>query len=106
MPSEAEELARLRAAVEKLSAQVASLQQRVAALEGRSPDQDTAAPPVFIVAPKRDPEQLESRLGLTIVNRIGAITLAIGIIFFFKYAVDNAWIGAAGRVLLGLMGGL
>jgi uncharacterized membrane protein len=106
MPSEAEELARLRLVVEKLSAQVASLQQRVAVLEGRSLDREISAPPVSIAGPKREPEQLESRLGLTIVNRIGAITLAIGIIFFFKYAVDNAWIGAAGRVLLGLVGGL
>lgn len=106
MPSEAEELARLRTAVEKLSAQVASLQQRVAVLEGRAPDWEPAPLPVPIAGPKREPEQLESRLGLTIVNRIGAITLAIGIIFFFKYAVDNAWIGAAGRVLLGLIGGL
>lgn len=50
--------------------------------------------------------QFESRLGLTIINRIGAITLAIGIVFFFKYAVDNKWIGAAGRVILGLLAGL
>ena len=106
MPSEAEELARLRAAVEKLSAQVANLQQRVAVLEARAPNTQIAVPPLSIAGPKREPEQLESRLGLTIVNRIGAITLAIGIIFFFKYAVDNAWIGAAGRVLIGLIAGL
>ncbi len=51
-------------------------------------------------------ERLESRLGLTLVNRIGAVTLAVGMIFFFKYAVDNRWIGAPGRVILGLIAGL
>jgi uncharacterized membrane protein len=34
------------------------------------------------------------------------MTLFIGIIFFFKYAVDNQWIGAPGRVLLGVIAGL
>jgi uncharacterized membrane protein len=48
----------------------------------------------------------ETQFGLTAVNRIGALTLAIGIIFFFKYAVDNRWIGALGRTGLGVVGGL
>src|SRR5439155_20526928 len=39
-------------------------------------------------------------------NRIGVITLAIGVAFGFKYAVDNAWIGPAGRVALGVLAGL
>ena len=46
--------------------------------------------------------RLESQFGLAVVNRIGAMTLAIGVIFFFKYAVDNQWIGEIGRVLLGI----
>ncbi len=44
--------------------------------------------------------------GSTIANRIGAVTLAVGIIFFFKYAADNDWIGAVGLVILGLLAGL
>jgi uncharacterized membrane protein len=48
----------------------------------------------------------ETQFGLTAVNRIGALTLAIGIIFFFKYAVDSQWIGARGRTVLGVAGGL
>ena len=48
---------------------------------------------------------LESKVGLTIVNRIGAITLVLGVAFFFKWAVDNNWIGPAGRVMLGLLAG-
>lgn len=45
-------------------------------------------------------------IGLKLLNRAGALTLFIGIIFFFKYAVDNDWIGAAGRVVLGVIAGL
>ena len=48
---------------------------------------------------------LESKVGLTLVNRIGAITLVLGVAFFFKWAVDNNWIGPAGRVILGLLAG-
>jgi len=47
----------------------------------------------------------EARVGLTWINRIGAVTLLLGAAFFFKYAVDNQWIGPAGRVLLGLLAG-
>ncbi len=36
---------------------------------------------------------------------MGALTLFIGIIFFFKYAVDNQWIDALGRVALGIIAG-
>jgi hypothetical protein len=102
MPDQADELARLQTAVETLSTQVAQLEQRMIALErGRNVTFPPAPAPV-----QPPPQQLESRLGLTIVNRIGAITLAIGIVFFFKYAADNQWIGASGRVVLGLLSGL
>jgi hypothetical protein len=47
----------------------------------------------------------ESKVGLTLVNRIGVITLVLGVAFFFKWAVDNNWIGPAGRVVLGLLAG-
>lgn len=40
------------------------------------------------------------------VNRIGVITLVLGVAFFFKYAVDNRWIGEPGRVVLGILAGL
>lgn len=42
-------------------------------------------------------------LGLKTINRIGALTLAIGVIFFFKYAVDESLIGAAFGVFLGVL---
>jgi hypothetical protein len=47
----------------------------------------------------------ETAVGLTWANRAGALTLILGAAFFFKYAVDNAWIGPTGRVLLGVLAG-
>ena len=47
-----------------------------------------------------------NKVGLTLINRIGVITLVLGVAFFFKWAVDNNWIGPAGRVILGLFAGL
>jgi uncharacterized membrane protein len=52
------------------------------------------------------PQALETRMGLTWINRIGVLTLIIGVAFFFKYAIDNQWIGETGRVVLGVLAGL
>ncbi len=113
MPDQADELSALRSAVQTLFSQIANLELRLSALERnayRVPASAQPAPgtePSDSLCDQRDRrDQLESRLGLTIVNRIGAITLAIGIVFFFKYAVDNKWISASGRVVLGLAAGL
>ncbi len=103
------QLDEIRAAVENLSAEVARLQQRLAALEGRAAV-SVPSPPVYATPVPGETSvpavPRESKLGLTLINRVGAITLAIGVIFFFKYAVDNQWIGAAGRVLLGIIAGI
>jgi uncharacterized membrane protein len=90
-----DELTELRDRLESLHAEVSRLQTRIDALEGRPAS-----------APRDTNPPLEQSFGLTAVNRIGAFTLAIGIIFFFKYAVDNEWIGAAGRVIGGVIGGI
>ena len=75
---------------------------------------ESVAPPVESLPPPQPPEfhsrpaqpKLETQVGLSWVNRIGAITLVLGVAFFFKYAVDNDWIGPTGRVLIGLLAGL
>lgn len=87
--------------LERLKAAVANLQARVSALERSSSTEISMPQPI----PVESREAAESRFGLTVINRIGAATLAIGVIFFFKYAVDNRWIGASGRVVLGLLAG-
>jgi len=52
------------------------------------------------------PTSLEEQLGLTWLTRIGAAAFLLGALFFFKYAVDNAWIGPAGRVAVGILTGI
>ena len=48
---------------------------------------------------------LETEMGLRWVNRVGAFTLVLAVAFFFKLAVDNQWIGPAGRVIIGVLAG-
>lgn len=111
---------------------VAELERRVSALEGVTPAEPAPEeapvfevaeapsgpppipplPPVVEAAPEPAPvsahsaiDAAETAVGLNWVNRIGALTLVIGAAFFFKYAVDNEWIGPAGRILLGLLAG-
>ena len=95
-------LTELTSAIAGLRDQVAQLERKVAELQqARGPAPPAAAfPSPSIAKPK-----LESRFGLTVVNRVGALTLAIGIIFFFKYAVDNKWVGTEGLVAIGVAAG-
>lgn len=63
------------------------------------------------VAPKTPPQPkppavpLEERIA-TLFTRVGAGALVLGVLYFFKYAVDNEWIGPAGRVMAGVLVGL
>lgn len=79
--------------LDRLRTELASLSERVSRLEAHSPS---------LVAPASSPGL--SRV--TLINRIGAVTVAIGIIFFFKYAVDENLINAALGVALGVLTGL
>lgn len=75
-----------------------------------TPEPQLAPPPAEVPPPPPAPAErapaLETRLGLTWVNRIGAITVVLAVAFFFKLAVDNQWIGETGRVALGVLSGL
>jgi uncharacterized membrane protein len=55
---------------------------------------------------RRDSADLESRIGSHWLNRIGIAAVLIGVSYFLKYAFDNNWIGAAGRVTIGLLAGI
>ncbi len=81
-----------------LQRQIAELQTRVSALERQFA--------LKAVKAETSGKPADSPFGLTIVNRIGALTLALGILFFFKYAADSGWIGPAARVGIGLLTGL
>ncbi len=71
----------------------------------RPPDPPPPAPPAEEASAPAPSEGLETKVGLAWVNRIGALTLMLGVAFFFKYAVDNEWIGESGRVILGVLAG-
>ena len=53
-----------------------------------------------------DNQDLESRIGSHWLNRIGITAVLIGVSYFLKYAFDNNWIGASGRVGIGLLAGI
>jgi len=119
--------------LEGLRAQVAALTNRVyrleVALEGKSTaaaqslPQAAAAPPPPIVRSAEPPlprksaivspppvslseGNLESRIGSHWLNRIGITAVLVGVSYFLKFAFDNNWIGAAGRVTIGLIAGI
>src|SRR5581483_1525204 len=107
LPSD-EQFDRLTGQIADLSEQVAQLQQRVAALE-QAPSllarHNIAVTPPSL--PREEQHKPSSTItGLKLLNRAGALTLFVGIIFFFKYAVDNQWIDATGRVVLGIIAGV
>lgn len=125
--SDDQAIADLRSALNEVIARQKQLEERLARLEqpgsitpqlAKADDlQPTVSEQIFpveqavIAPPEVEPLQaeqpaFESRLGLTILNRVGVITLVLGVGFFFKWAVDNNWVGPWGRVLLGLVAGL
>ncbi|WP_345949969.1 DUF2339 domain-containing protein [Mucilaginibacter sp. PAMB04274] len=67
-------------------------------------------PPVF-KAPEPQPSfferhpDLEKFIGENLVNKIGIAILVLAIGFFVKYAIDNNWVGPAGRVGIGILCG-
>jgi uncharacterized membrane protein len=61
--------------------------------------QDAAPTPIQY----QPPPPLETCIGLNWINIIGVVTLIFGAAFFFKYAVDNNWVGPGARVALGIV---
>jgi uncharacterized membrane protein len=49
---------------------------------------------------------LEARIGSHWLNRIGITAVLIGAAYFLKFAFDNQWIGAKGRIAIGLVSGI
>ncbi len=121
--------------LDALRAQVAALTQRVyrleVALEGKSaaaaeppapkspvapPATATTTKPAEPIPPKpwippatavpQAEGNLESRIGSHWLNRIGIAAVLVGVSYFLKFAFDNNWIGAGGRVTIGLIAGI
>jgi uncharacterized membrane protein len=59
-----------------------------------------ATPPPSVPEPAA---VLETRIGLNWFNIVGVVTLIFAAAFFFKYAVDNNWVGPGARVALGIV---
>src|SRR5277367_2125988 len=53
---------------------------------------------------ERHPD-LEKFIGENLVSKIGIAILVLAIGFFVKYAIDNNWVGPAGRVGIGILCG-
>ena len=68
---------------------------------------EVRVPSFAAVEPARAHEEqsLESRIGSQWFNRIGILAVLIAAAWFLKLAIDNHWIGPAGRVLIGLVAG-
>jgi uncharacterized membrane protein len=66
-------------------------------------EQPTSLPPTIAAA--KDDRSLESRIGSQWFNRVGILAVLIGMAWFLKLAIDNHWIGPAGRVIIGLITG-
>jgi uncharacterized membrane protein len=67
-------------------------------------------PPPIQYVPRSEPPPpplpspgLEALIGLNWINIIGVVTLIFGAAFFFKYAVDNNWVGPGARIALGIV---
>src|SRR5216683_838585 len=66
-------------------------------------------PPAFLAsvpASEENRPNLESRIGQIWFNRIGIVAVLFGVAYFLKYAFDNNWIGAGGRVAIGMLAGI
>ncbi|MCX6605169.1 MAG: DUF2339 domain-containing protein [Acidobacteria bacterium] len=103
--------------LERLRIRVDELERRLAAVEGRVgmaavvapppvPPPLVVPPPVFVPPPPvvvSEADRVETNAGLVWANRIGAVTMILGVAFAFLYAVDNEMIGPTGRVICGLV---
>ena len=54
---------------------------------------------------RAQPSDWEKFIGENLVSKIGIAVLVLAIGFFVKYAIDNNWIGPAGRVAVGVLCG-
>jgi len=117
-----ERVGRLEAEVQALRAEVAKLRpampqaplpsMRVVVPPSPLPPVPRAAAPIAprLFETERKPtaksnESLESQIGTKILSKVAVVMLLIGAALFLKWAFDNRWVGAGGRVVAGLVAG-
>jgi uncharacterized membrane protein len=96
------------------SAGAGRVEEGSVAAQAPMPPREEAREPVAAPVPQfatvepagaRADQSLESRIGSQWFNRIGILAVLIAAAWFLKLAIDNHWIGPAGRVLIGLVAG-
>lgn len=93
-------LARIPPPAQPLPEPVAEARRKPAAAAFVPPPPTPPAPGFF----ERHPD-LEKFIGENLISKIGIAILVIGIGFFVKFAIDQQWIGPAGRVAIGMLCG-
>ncbi len=53
----------------------------------------------------RTSADLESRIGVHWLNRVGIVALLVGVSLFLKFAFEGKWVGPTGRIAIGLAAG-
>jgi uncharacterized membrane protein len=109
--------ARAASPAEVMSAETAPEEARETALPPPSETAEPSSPPPPMPpftppSPPLSPApaaagrgSLEEHIALVWLTRAGATAFLLGVAFFYKYAVDNEWIGPLGRVALGVLAG-
>jgi hypothetical protein len=101
--TEAEPAAEAEAAAAAAEAAAAA---KPTAAAGAEPVPTAGPAPAPGPAPAAPPQSIEERIGLIWFTRIGAVMGIMAAGWFFKYMVDNDWIGPWGRVALGAVAGV
>ena len=99
--------ARPRAAVPIVDATPAPVAEAVSAppspVARPAPPAPPRTPPPPPPRPSAPPPDMATNLGPKILVGFGALAVFAALAFFVKYAWDNDWVGASGRVLFGLV---
>jgi uncharacterized membrane protein len=56
-----------------------------------------------VAAAAKPAGSLEDKIGAKVLSKVAVVLLLIGVALFLKWAFDNKWIGAGGRVVAGLV---
>jgi uncharacterized membrane protein len=86
----------------ELRSELHGLRARIDAIEQ---ELDRRAPAKTKTATPKRRRIIETRLGLTLLNRVGVVTLILGAAFFFAYVAENQWIGPWPRIFIGVLAG-
>ena len=83
---------------------IKDLNNRVSMLEKGEPQEEVQEEPEQeqqVSTGQENPTSLFKVFGV-----VGAIMIILGVVYFYKYAVDQGWIGITGRIALGILAGL